>query len=296
MNKLRYTIIFLLSILISSVSFAAEKDEKIIVPFNEIKVETVHIGEIKISTLSEGQRDGKVDILLNASPEDIEKYLPERKYLSAVNAFLVSTSEGYVLVDTGFGRELFKNLKKLNISPTEIKAVLLTHMHGDHIGGLLQNGEVSFPNADIYVATKELDYWKDKDAAQTLAPYQNRVKTFDPNEWPQKDNFLFKEIFPIAAYGHTPGHTMYLIQSRDQEFLIWGDLAHVMPLQIPIPSIAVTYDIDSVQAVKTRKEIFAYLVNDSTSQILIGGMHIPKSGMGFLRLDESENYQFFNLR
>lgn len=272
MNKFLCKIILLVSLLISSTTLAAEQGDMRIILQRENLIESMQIGEIEITLLSEGSQAGNTEILLNTSPEDLAKYLPGNTYTSAVNAFLISTPEGCILVDTGFGRQLFNNLEKINVSPTEIKAVLLTHMHGDHIGGLVRNNQVAFPNADIYVNTKEMDFWKGKKEADILAFYKNRVKVFDPDQWNQ-ENTLLKDVSPIAAYGHTPGHTMYMIQSNNEKFLIWGDLTHVMPIQLPVPDAAVTYDVDPVQAVKTRKEVFARLANDPN--IWVGGMHIP---------------------
>lgn len=251
----------------------------------------MQIGEIKVTVLSEGIQTGSTDILLNAPTEDITKLFPGNVYTLTVNTFLLSTPEGYVLVDTGFGRQLFNNLEELNISPDEIKAILLTHMHVDHTGGLARDNQITFPNADIYVNEKELAYWKDQKESNVLALYKNRIKTFDPNQWNQEKNPLLKNICPIAAYGHTPGHTMYQIESQNEKFLIWGDLTHVMPIQIPMPDIAVIYDVDPVQAVKTRKEIFAHLANNPA--IWVGGTHIPFPGMGILTPGKSpESYIF----
>lgn len=291
MNKFLCKIILLVSLLISNTALAAEQSDMRLILQRETPIESMQIGEVEVTILSEGNQAGNIDVLLNASPEDMAKYLPGNTYTSAVNAFLLSTSEGYILVDTGFGRQLFNNLEELNISPTEIQAILLTHMHGDHIGGLVRNKQAAFPNADIYVNEKELDYWKDKKESEVLALYKNRVKTFDPNQWDHQNNLLFKNISPIAAYGHTPGHTMYQIESMNEKFLIWGDLTHVMPIQLPIPDVAVIYDVDPVQAVKTRKEVFARLANDPN--IWVGGMHIPFPGMGILTPGEyPESYLF----
>lgn len=291
MNKFLCKIIFLISVLISCTAFAAEEGDMPIIPQGGKLIESMQIGEIKVTVLSEGIQTGSTDILLNAPTEDITKLFPGNVYTLTVNTFLLSTPEGYVLVDTGFGRQLFNNLEELNISPDEIKAILLTHMHVDHTGGLVRDNQITFPNADIYVNEKELAYWKDQKESKVLALYKNRIKTFNPNQWNQQNNPLLKNICPIAAYGHTPGHTMYQIESQNEKFLIWGDLTHVMPIQIPMPDIAVIYDVDPVQAVKTRKEIFAHLANNPA--IWVGGTHIPFPGMGILTPGKSpESYIF----
>ncbi|MDR3349276.1 MAG: MBL fold metallo-hydrolase [Acidaminococcales bacterium] len=255
------------------------------------------LGGIKIILLSEGDRSGDSSILLNAADDDKRRYLPGGAFPSAVNAFLVKTGGKTVLIDTGYGRELFRNLRAAGVSPEDVDAVLLTHMHGDHIGGLLREGQVAFPNADIYVADRELDYWKDKSAAEKLKPYGGRVKTFAPGELDRsaaggaRAESLFAGIYPIAAYGHTPGHTMYLVQNGGAEgkCLIWGDIAHAMAIQMPLPGVAVTYDVDPAQAVKTRKAVLEWAAAQGA---FVAGMHIAFPGIGKIQTSRKQGFAF----
>ncbi|MDR2007033.1 MAG: MBL fold metallo-hydrolase [Acidaminococcales bacterium] len=259
-------------------------------------VKSMDLGEIKIILLSEGDRTGNSSILLNAAAEDQRRYIPGGVFPSAVNAFLVKTGDKIILIDTGYGRELFRNLQTAGVSPEDVDAVLLTHMHGDHIGGLLREGKIAFPNADIYVAVGELDYWKGKSAAETLKPYGGKVKTFTPGELDQaaaggiRAESLFAGIYPIAAYGHTPGHTMYLIQNGNADrCLIWGDITHAMAIQMPLPGVSVTYDVDPAQAAKTRQTVLEWAAAQNAS---IAGMHIAFPGAGKIQKNDRQGFVF----
>lgn len=249
------------------------------------------VGDVTISLLSEGKSEGNSSVLINASPEQMKKYIPTGNYPTSVNAFLVQAPNHTLLIDTGFGKKLFDNLKQLNILPEQIDSVLLTHMHADHIGGLLQNDKPTFPNAKLYVAKPEHDYWSSeaimnslpeknqngfKNAQRVLKAYGNRVNEFTPNPLGNK-TALLPGVIAIEAFGHTPGHTAFLIQSNDKQILVWGDLAHAMAIQIPIPDVAVTYDVDPVTAVKTRKSILNYVTEN---KITIAGMHIAYPSIG----------------
>ena len=284
MNKfLTFLALSCLSLLISSTCFSESID-------TTPPIKTIGIGEFEIHILSEGDRPGKIEVLLNPDPENLTKYLPEGKYTSTVNAFLIITPDKKILIDTGLGKQLPNQLEKLATTPEEIDIILLTHLHGDHIGGLIKDGEKRFPNAQIYLSQKEWDYWKDKNPAPVLAPYASQMNLFDPSDLNAELIPLLEGITGIATYGHTPGHTSFLIESQHEQLLIWGDITHAMAIQIPVPEQAVTYDLDPIQAIASRKAILQFV---SENNIPIAGAHIAYPGFGFVYIDESTGkYQF----
>ena len=250
----------------------------------------LHDGGIKLNLLSDGNPPGSTKIIVNATEKDYENYMPKREFIAAINAFLVTTADKTILIDTGYGKEIFENLKYLGVKPEEIDIVLLTHMHGDHINGLLLDDKVAFPNAEIYVAKKEFEYWQDKPAVNMLKPYTNKIKFVEPGELENGGNQILPGIFAIAAYGHTPGHTMYLFKDGKEEFLLWGDITHVTPMQIPAPGVFVTYDIDPQQAVATRQKVIDFLAKQD---IPVAGAHINYPGMLYIKTDgDSYKYSF----
>jgi glyoxylase-like metal-dependent hydrolase (beta-lactamase superfamily II) len=257
---------------------------------------TCKVGRYEVSLLVERSGPGNTGILIGADDALKKKYIPSGTYTSQVNAFLIKSPERALVVDTGFGEKLFDNIRSLGVSPEKVEAVLLTHMHGDHIGGLAKDGRMSFPGAEVFLAVKEKDYWlpanekpRNEGAAQALAPYGGKVKTFTPGEIGSRIAELFPGLTPIAAYGHTPGHTAFLLQSEGQSLLIWGDLVHVMDIQIPAPDISVTYDVDPGEARKTREKIFDYAAKN---KIPITGMHLASPGIGLLEALPGGGYRF----
>ncbi len=178
---------------------------------------------------------------------------------------------------------LFENLQMIGITPEQIDIILLTHMHGDHIGSLLdEKGKASFPNAEVYLAKPEHDYWiKTEDRNSTVKTvintYKNKLHLFEPTELGKKIENLPDGFESMSAYGHTPGHTAYLIGMGKEKMLIWGDLTHAMAIQMPYPQVAVTYDTDPNGAIASRKRILEYVFRNN---IPIGGMHIAFPGMG----------------
>ncbi len=244
---------------------------------------TYKIGAFEISLLSEGQQSGKTSILLGASPEMLQKCAPDGTFPNAVNAFLLRTSDKIILIDAGYGRKLFDNLQSLGVTADQVNVVLITHMHGDHIGGLLRDGKVAFPGAEVYLAQPEHDYWsagsdaKGQNARAVIAAYKDKLHLFQPVEPDAKTNNVIPGIRGIAAYGHTPGHTLFLVESGKEKMLVWADLTHAMAIQMPYPQVAVTYDVDPNQAIVSREKILQYVTKN---KIQIAGMHIAFPAMG----------------
>ncbi|MDR0620237.1 MAG: MBL fold metallo-hydrolase [Bacteroidales bacterium] len=236
--------------------------------------------------LSEGQQQGNKSILLGAADSIIEKYTEKGSFPNAVNCFLVTTQNGKnILVDAGFGKLLFDNLNALNLKPEDIDCILLTHLHGDHIGGLVKDGKITFPNSQVYMSRNEFDYWKKQNnrlAQDVLEKYEKQIHLFVPNKIDEKRVTIIKEIpelSAIAAYGHTPGHTMYLFNS-EKPLLIWGDLTHAMAVQMPHPEISVTYDVNPEISAESRLEVLDYV---SRNRIFIAGMHIAYPAVGIIK-------------
>ena len=174
------------------------------------------------------------------------------------------------------------------MQPSEIDTVVISHYHGDHINGLRNKaGDYVFAKAKVMVPTTEHAFWMD-DARMAAAPqgmkgaFENVRRTFA--SMPQGMLVPFEpgaEVAPgiqsIAAYGHTPGHTLFHLQSAGQHFHYVADLTNVPALFARNPDWAVTFDMDAEAARKVRREMLARTV---TSQSLVGGFHFPFPALG----------------
>ncbi|MDR1407959.1 MAG: MBL fold metallo-hydrolase [Tannerella sp.] len=256
------------------------------------KVITYAAGDFRVSTLSEGGGMAQSNLLKGATPEMLQKYLPDGTFLLEVQVFLVRTPDKNILIDTGHGKYLFDNLQSLGVTENQIDVILMTHLHGDHTGGLLRDGKAAFPNAELYLAQAEYDYWMNQerdDARKTLAAYGERVHTFVPSAIGEGTTELLPGIQAVEAYGHTPGHTAFLILSGESKWLIWGDVTHSMPIQIPCPEVALSFDSDSDRAIRTRRAFLEYVAKN---RITVGGMHIPFPAVGKIAAGKEGGYTF----
>jgi glyoxylase-like metal-dependent hydrolase (beta-lactamase superfamily II) len=220
----------------------------------------------------------------------------------SINAFLINTGRQLILVDSGAGTlygdccgRLIGNLRAAGYEPEQVDQVLLTHLHADHVGGIAPNGIMAFTNATIRVAQADLEYWTDTKQAKmapaylkpmftgavtSLRPYlaANRVSTFDAR------TELLPGIVATPAPGHTPGHTVYQITSRDRQLMIWGDIVHVAALQFSDPAITLIYDSDEDQAEVQRIALFKKV---SDGRILVAAAHIAFPGVGHVARQEA---------
>lgn len=250
-------------------------------------VVTIKVGDFEVSMLSERQRESDTSILVGASESDIKKYIPSGKYPTAVNAFLIRSPQAIYLVDTGYGEKLFENMASLGVRAEDVDYLLITHGHGDHIGGMTKDGKPTLPKAKVYVSKREAE--TSEPLREKLALYEGRVAQFTPLGLEHSGAALFTGISAIAAYGHTPGHTIYQVESKGEKMLIWGDLIHAMAIQIPRPGISATYDRDPVEAAAMRKSVLQYAAKH---KIKIGGMHIAYPGIGLIETNNAGDGEY----
>ncbi len=262
----------------------------------------IMLGAFEITVLSDGTIDLPVEKLLSDKPEATIKKL-STSYLTApletsVNAYLINTGSKLILIDSGAGAlfgptlgKLLSNLKASGYEPNQIDEIYLSHMHPDHLGGLMTNGNVSFPNAIIRADQKESEYWLSK---QNLDKAPEGSKNFFQGAMASMEAYVasgrykpFKgevELVPgirtNSTAGHSIGHTSFVVESEGKKLLLIGDLIHVAAVQLDNPLVTIAFDSDSKAAAKVRKEIFKKAAKDG---VLIGASHIQFPGLGHLK-------------
>lgn len=269
------------------------------------------LGNLEVTALYDGPIDIDEKLLKSIATRDIQRLLARQflkgpKVQTAVNAYLVNTGSKLVLVDAGaaklFGPELgniVNNLKAAGYTPEQVDTVLITHLHGDHVNGLVTpEGQRVFVNAEVWSAKADNDFWLSEEIAakapkdfqpffnmprDAAAPYlaAGKWKTFD------SDRELLAGVSSVDTHGHTPGHVSYMLQSGDQRLLILGDLVHNHAVQFARPEVAIEFDNDPKQAVAARKRIFFMAAKE---KLMVAGMHLPFPGIGHVRKESAGGY------
>ncbi|WP_332847934.1 MBL fold metallo-hydrolase [Massilia sp. S19_KUP03_FR1] len=261
------------------------------------------IGDIEVTAVSDGTVDLPVDTLLQDKKANTDATLAKSFLKSPLetsdNTYLINTGSKLVLVDTGagvlFGPTLGKmlaNLKASGYTPEQVDEIYITHMHPDHVGGLMTSGQRTFPNAVVRAARMESDYWlsesnMSKADASKKGMFQGAMASLNPYVQAGKykafegDIELVPGVTAHADKGHTPGHTTYFVESGKQKLQLVGDLIHVAAVQMDNPTITISFDNDSRAAYASRKKQFDAAAKGG---YLIAGAHLPFPGMGHLQV------------
>lgn len=260
------------------------------------------LGQLEVTALSDGAVKLDVVKLLSEPAADTEAALKasflQNPLATSVNAFLINTGRKLILVDVGggafFGPSLGKlqsNLRAAGYTPEQVDDVLLTHMHRDHIGGLVLNGALAFPNAIVHADKRETDFWLSKEnldkapeatkprfqgAVAMLKPYidAGRYQPFTTN------SEIVPGIHTMESYGHSAGHTTYVVESDGQALWLVGDLIGVSAVQLQHPRVSIGFDGDADVAADSREQLLGTAAKQG---FLIGAAHLPFPGLGHIR-------------
>ena len=247
---------------IGQIHAVALKDGEIVFPALDRESPWADTAEVSALLTASGERDGQVRL--------------------SIQPLLVRDGERVVLIDTGAAGEmgetgkLLASLRAAGVEPGQVTDVLISHAHGDHVGGLAgKDGALVFPNATIRMSAAEWEYAKagaaEAGAGPLLAAITPRVQTFEPGTQ------VTPSIRAVALAGHTPGHSGYEIVSGTDSLLYIGDAMHSSLISVQRPELVNGWDSDAVAGVRTRQGL---LERGASGGQRIYGVHFPFPGLG----------------
>src|SRR6266481_5887141 len=265
------------------------------------------IGDINVIALSDGTVGLQIldGLLLNARSGEVQKLLAYNYQKSpidaSINAFLVQLNGKLILIDAGSAElvgptanKLPDTLRSVGVQPEQI-----TDIHPDHSGGLMEGDKKVFPKAIVHVDKREVDYWFDKAIAEKAAePLKTFFSQVDAKVKPYLDSGQLKtfegatQFFPGVrsqpSYGHTPGHSLYVLENGREKVVFCGDLVHVGAVQFDDPSVCIKFDSDPAKAAEQRKKTYA---DAAKHRYLLAFSHVSFPGVGHAR-KEGDHYRW----
>lgn len=257
------------------------------------------MGDAEVTALLDGYIDIAPAFWVNLSAADLEAglheaFLPPKQPLRiSVNAYLVSLGNRLIAIDTGadtlFGPPAGRylgNLAAVGIEPEDIDTVLLTHLHPDHIGGLIAGGRTVFPKAEIVASARDHNYWTSSaekakapdfarpwfDAVATMTRrYGERLRLFEG------ETEVLPGLQAVALPGHTPGHTGFVLRSGTDALFFWADTTDSTALQLNNPERTLIFDVDQQAGAVARRKAIDMAATD---RLLIAGSHVPFPSFG----------------
>jgi glyoxylase-like metal-dependent hydrolase (beta-lactamase superfamily II) len=254
------------------------------------------VGGVEVQGLSDGTLPTSLDKIVDMTPAQAEQLVGATQngvFQIPVNNFVIRRDGKVIMIDAGAGNTMYPtlgrlpaNLRAAGVDPMDVTHIVITHLHGDHANGLVDDaGNPHYPNAEIVVHEIEADFWMGpgtpgeiekiaNNRARTkinLKPYLERIHRVRGS-----DDYL--GFVPVVAPGHTPGHTCWLLMTPGGGgFMALGDVVHVSAIQVSHPDAGMVYDLDKDQAVKSRKRI---LDMAATERLAIAGAHVNAPGFG----------------
>ncbi len=248
------------------------------------------LGDFTVTALLDGTspNDAPQSIFgMNVSEEEFAEvsaanFIPADSTQFFFTPTVVSTGAETVLFDTGLGQGgIVAALAQAGLTPADIDIVVITHMHPDHIGGMMTDGAPTFPNARYVTAAAEYDFWAAMEAGNRVGDMVASLVT------PMAEQMTFVDdggsvvsgITAVMAAGHTPGHTVYRLESGGQQLMLIGDLANHYVWSLAYPEWEVRFDMDKEAAAASRRTVLGMLAADRIPMI---GYHMPFPAAGYV--------------
>ena len=271
------------------------------------------VGSVEVTAVYDGiwRKPHDPAFIKNASVEETKEALAKAGMTTEfmpipLTVVVLKIGDKLVMADSGSGvgqwqpnaTNLPGNMKAAGIDPSKIGTILVSHFHPDHVWGLMEKGTNApvFPNAELVVSSTEYKWWTEEGRVEKLPEGRKAAGRRIAENFPKWKNWKLvednAEVAPgvrvVAAPGHTPGHSAFLVASGNQQLMVSNDVMYVPALLAPHPDWQGAYDQDGPTAVATRRKLVDRVIAD---KMMICGAHFPFPGAGTFAKD-GDGYTF----
>lgn len=272
----------------------------------------VKLGNFEVTTISDAAAfiDGPWPVIgSNAEQTDVDQVmrdnlLPTNKYRPGFSPMVVNTGKELVLFDTGNGERGFvprpaggwlaAQLGPAGFKPEQIDVVVLSHGHPDHIGGVMEQRRPLFPNARYVTGAIDYDFWSGDKPTGDLQPFAALFRDYvvpfaEQTTMLKPGDEVVPGIRAVEAFGHTPGHLAFNIESGGKRLVFWGDCAHHQVASLARPDWHCVFDVDQAQGAKTRARMFDRVATD---RVAVSAFHMPFPSLGYVERRKEGGYRW----
>ena len=269
------------------------------------------VGDAQVNVISDGVNNFALPdtFVLNIKKDEVnaaleKAFMPKDKMSIQFAPLVVNTGGKLVVIDTGNGPAAFasskgavgqfaSNMTAAGLDPKAVDMVVISHFHGDHINGLLTaDNTLAFPNAEVLVPAPEWKYFMDdgemgkQTTDRMKGVFANARRVFDALKRKVTPYELGKDVAPgllaVGSFGHTPGHTSYVLSSGSDKLFIQSDVTNLPQLFVTNPGWHLLFDQDPAMAEATRRKVYDMLVAD---KMRVQGFHYPFPANGYVEKD-----------
>ncbi len=267
---------------------------------------TFRIGEIELIVIRGDEKQASADVFAGSS-ENLSAAFPDKSYQECSNYFLIRIDGKNLLLGAGgIDSDIVGKLASIGFTPEKIDRVLVSNMQMEQIGGLVKDGKAVFPNAILDINELECRWVEGEydfeypltDERKSLRDYQNKVLDAyrgSISRFPAAAPVV-EGVIPMASFGHTPGHTMFLLESNEKRLLILGSSVRSLRQQIEFPEIYVSMgdgaDLSPEISISSRLDLLEYVSGES---IAVASEKAPFPCVGYI-VRNNGKYEFHGMK
>ncbi|MEP7453532.1 MBL fold metallo-hydrolase [Phyllobacterium sp. SB3] len=273
-------------------------------PLGIMPLAQIRVGRFTVTALTDGFADMPYDYFPGRAPVEVEQAAVDQFTARAsgvrflFNQYLVDDGERRILIDAGAAGSIGQTgklpqaLGALGLQLDEIDAVIVTHMHQDHMGGLVAGGKNNFSKAELYIDRRDVTHWTDPARRSGAPDYlqtsfrmaEEVVRLYPKLQAIDGEREIVRGVSIVDLTGHTPGHIGVRVEDDGKSLIMVSDM--IFPVVHPgATDVFFLFEQDRAAAKAMRDRFFPRAASEGA---LIAATHMPFPGLGHVIADRGQ--------